>query len=367
MPRSPAHSSHSSHASSRSASHASSRAPSRSSSHGASHPSPPSSRSSRSHSHPPLSSPPRSLMAALMLCLTALLLWWLNLPGGQGPVQAAGPSPSPSVEVTATPSPAPTPMPTPSPTSEPTPTPTPTPVAPDYSQSVPAGDAADADAWFQDAVFIGDSRTDGFHLYSGVKGGTYLVHTGLTVFEVIGHEPVLGTGENKYSVLSALGNKQYGKVYIALGVNELGWFDADAYSEAMGKLVDKIRALQPDAVLYIQAIVPVNSEVCKSKGQPYYVTNENISNYNEALAQLCEEKEVWLVNIAEALVDPETGELPADMTHDGVHFKKAGYQAWLEYLLCHTGQPQEEPGEASLPSQEPVPTRGSSPAPSPEI
>ena len=42
----------------------------------------------------------------------------LNLPGGQGPVQAAGPSPSPSVEVTATPSPAPTPMPTPSPTSD---------------------------------------------------------------------------------------------------------------------------------------------------------------------------------------------------------------------------------------------------------
>lgn len=327
---------------------------------------------------PPHSAPPRALMAALMLCLTALLLWWLNLPGSQGPAQAAGPTPTPSAEVTVTPTPEPTPTPAPTPTPTPTPTPAPTP-EPDYSQSVPKGAAADAETWFQDAVFIGDSRTDGFHLYSGVKGGTYLVHTGLTVFEVVNREAVLGSGEDKYSVLSALEKKQYGKVYIALGINELGWFDAQAYADTFGKLIDKIRELQPDAAIYVQAIVPVCPSACKSYSQPYYVTNENIANYNETLAAMCEEKEVWLVNIAEALVDPETGELPADMTHDGVHFKKAGYQAWLEYLLCHTGQPAEEdPAQSPLPAGDPAagtpapgqtvpPAQLPSPGASPEI
>lgn len=355
------------------------------------------SRPSRS-SRPPHSPPPRPLMVTLMLCLTALLLGYLTYPGlYPGPAQAAQPTPTATPEVTPTPTPVPTPAPTPAPTPTAAPTETPgdpalpdqspipteTPSSPpeatptakadqdtdhDYSQSVPKGEAADADTWFKDAVFIGDSRTDGFHLYSGVKGGTYLVHTGLTVFEVVNREAVLGSGEEKYSVLSALERKQYGKVYIALGVNELGYFNAEGYAETMGKLVDQIRKAQKNATIYIQSIVPVNTAVCKSHGQPYYVTNDSIASYNDALAQMCADKEVWFVNVSEALVDPDTWELPADMTHDGVHFKKEGYQAWLEYLLCHTGEgePAEEspaPSESPLP-QESAPVQTPAPTPS---
>lgn len=351
------------------------------------------SRPSRS-SRPPHSPPPRPLMVTLMLCLTALLLGYLTYPGlYPGPAQAAQPTPTATPVATPTPTqiPTPTPVPTPTPTSIPTETPE-APVSPepsegpetspedpgttpkadqDCSQSVPKGEEADADTWFKDAVFIGDSRTDGFHLYSGVKGGTYLVHTGLTVFEVVNREAVLGSGEEKYSVLSALERKQYGKVYIALGVNELGYFNAEGYAETMGKLVDQIRKAQKNATIYIQSIVPVNTAVCKSHGQPYYVTNDSIASYNDALAQMCADKEVWFVNVSEALVDPDTWELPADMTHDGVHFKKEGYQAWLEYLLCHTGEgePAEEspaPSESPLPQesapvQTPVPTSSDGP------
>lgn len=232
----------------------------------------------------------------------------------------------------------------------------------DYSQAVPKGESADPETWFKDAVFIGDSRTDGFHMFSGVKGGTYLVHTGLTIFDVVNQKAVLGSGDNKYSVLSALKSKQYAKIYIALGVNELGWFDAQRYAEAFGKLIDSLRESQPDAAVYVQAIIPVNSAVCKSHSQPYYVTNDNISSYNDALAEVCTEKKTLFLNVSEALVD-ETGEPPADLTSDGVHFKKAGYQAWLDYLLCHTGEgetveeiPEETPAPTPSPEPTPVPT-----------
>lgn len=337
---------------------------------------------------PSPAAPPRVLMVTLMLCLTALLLGYVTYPGlYQDPAMAVDLTPTATPEVTPTPTPTATPQPTPTPTATRSAADTETPepdvsseasplssetgstvpdVTPpaisvnhDYSQAVPQGEEADPETWFKDAVFIGDSRTDGFHLYSGVKGGTYLVHTGLTVFEVVNRTAVLGSGEDKYSVLSALGRKQYSKVYLALGINELGWFDAERYAEAFGKLVDAVRESQPKAAIYVQSIVPVCPPVCKSHGQPYYVTNDNIANYNDALAEMCEEKEVLFLNISEALVDPDTWELPADMTHDGVHFKKEGYQAWLNYLLCHTG-------ESEAAEETPIPEGTPTPAPTPE-
>ena len=69
---------------------------------------------------------------------------------------------------------------------------------------------------------------------------------------------------------------------------------------------------------------------------PYYVTNEGIASYNEALSALCTEKEVWRVDVDRAFAD-DTGEVPADLSADGVHFKKEGYALWLDYLATHTG------------------------------
>ena len=45
---------------------------------------------------------------------------------------------------------------------------------------VPESEAVE-DTYFEDAVFLGDSRTEGFRLYSGLKTGTYLCGVGATV------------------------------------------------------------------------------------------------------------------------------------------------------------------------------------------
>jgi len=195
----------------------------------------------------------------------------------------------------------------------------------------------DQEEWFADAVLIGDSRMDGFHLYSGVtKEADFLVHTGLTVYEVVNGKEVIRRGEKKVSVLAALDGKSYGKVYLALGVNELGYKDAQDFADTFGKLVDELRERLPDAAIYLQGIIPVNTEKCKAHSQPYYVTNENIAAYNEALAAMAAEKEVFFLSPPDALLD-ENGETSADLSADGVHFKRDGYALWLEYLTTHTG------------------------------
>lgn len=306
--------------------------------------------------HPP-TKPPAWLMALLGLCLALVALW--SLPQGR-PVQAAAKTPGPTPAVTASPSPtpAPTPIPTPEPTAE-----------PDYSRPAPEGEAVEGDEWFADAVFIGDSRTDGFKLFSGVtKEAAFLDYTGLTVFEVMEDKAVIRDGEEKISVLQALEKHQYGKVYISLGVNELGYWDPNKFADTYAAFIDAVRERQSDAILYIQAIIPVNTELCKTHKQPYYVTNERIAAFNEALFAMAAEKEVCLLRVDEPFLD-ENGETAKDLSADGVHFTKEGYRLWLDYLLTHTqparvgdAPPESTPTPTPEPTATPAPTTAPTPA-----
>lgn len=191
--------------------------------------------------------------------------------------------------------------------------------------------------YFSDAVFIGDSRTDGLQLYSGIKGTTFLSYKGITVFDVMEREDkkVVEIDGQKYTILEALSKGSYAKVYVALGVNELGYQNSGAFAQTYGEFIDKVRELQPGAEIYVQSLVPVNPEKCKASGQPSWLSNEGISYYNTALQAMCQEKEVIFLNISEALVD-EQGILPAEATVDGLHFTKDWYKKWLEYLMTHT-------------------------------
>lgn len=222
----------------------------------------------------------------------------------------------------------------------PEPTPTPTPVlAFDFTQPAPET-AAVEDDWFSDAVFIGDSRTDGLRLYSGIQGADFYCYKGLTIFEV-DERKIVELNGNSYSVVEALEKgPQYAKIYISLGVNELGYYNDDAYHQAFSEFLDTVKALQPDAIIYLENLVPVNPQKCAEYKQPYYVNNDRVAAYNAIYPQLATEHQVALLDVASALSD-ENGILPADATADGVHFTKAWYQKWLAYLMNHTVSPEE--------------------------
>ena len=272
--------------------------------------------------------PPRWLMAVLMGCLCAVLVFFLSRPDLSGPSAEAA-APTPSLQPLSPSSPVPL--------STPTPEPTPPP-QPHWSLPLPEGEAADTEVWFFVGGFLGDSRTDGLKLFSGIpSGAVFLDYTGLTVYDVVKEKKVIRSGGEKLSILDALAADTYGKIYISLGVNELGYYDPEGFSETYAQVIDAIQACQPEARLYIQSILPVNSDKCKANEIPYYVTNEGVSNYNEVLPALCQKKKVRLLDIPDGL-QTEEGETPADLSADGVHFKKEGYRLWLDYLITHTGQ-----------------------------
>jgi len=201
--------------------------------------------------------------------------------------------------------------------------------------AIAEGEAVDS-GWFSDAVLIGDSRVDGFRLYSGASEADYIVRAGMSVYEVAGEKQNISVGGVKYSAYQLLGRKQYAKVYLSIGVNELGYYDPKGYADTYEKIIDKVAQLQPDAQIYVMTLIPVNSKACQENNQQSYINNDLILQYNTALVKMAAEKDVLLVNAAEALAG-EDGELLEEMTSDGVHFIKDGYVAWKDYLLCHTG------------------------------
>lgn len=277
-------------------------------------------------------------MASALLLLTVVAMGALSL-AGRTPAQAAGPgqapaAPTPAPVYTQLPSAAPSqrPAPTQRPSSTPAPSPTPAPeqeAAYDYAAPVPGSEAVE-DAWFADAAFIGDSRTEGLALYTTLKPGGTFAYRGLNV-QSARTDRVIKVDGGKYTAVEALKRGTFAKVYLSLGVNELGWYNNERYYQNYADLIDLVRAAQPDAEIYLQTLIPVTAE----KSASSYINNPTILVYNDLIKTLAEEKQVFLVDVWSAFADGD-GALPAAGSVDGVHLTKAYYAQWLDYLKTHT-------------------------------
>ena len=185
------------------------------------------------------------------------------------------------------------------------------------------------DTYFDDAVFLGDSRTDGLRIYGGMNHGTYLQFTGATVESVFTKE--VETPVGTMTLLDALAQMECGKIFVMLGVNELGWNGTDIFRNQSAVLIQRLKEDHPDAEIVIQSILPVSAEI---DGEGRYVNNQRINAYNQVWLELAEEFGVSYVNVAESVADAE-GRLPKELCYDGVHLNKAGCRQWLAYLRTH--------------------------------
>ena len=200
----------------------------------------------------------------------------------------------------------------------------------DYSAPVPESPKTDS-TWFDDAVFIGDSRTEGLILNTGLNNAIEYTHKGLMV-DTVFTKPVIDMDGAKVTVMDALKTTQFRKVYIMLGINETGWPYNDVFIHKYGEVIDGVREINPDAQIYVQQILPVSRTV---SAEHSYIKNEKIAEYNALLQEMAEEKQVYFVAAAEAVADGD-GALPEDAAVDGIHLKKEYCVKWLEYLESHT-------------------------------
>ena len=149
--------------------------------------------------------------------------------------------------------------------------------------------------YYQNSAFIGNSFVDGMMNYSLVEGVDYFARIGLNVNAAMTKSTSTGT----VPVIEELNNgKQYNKIFMIFGENELGWANSDTFVEQYGALIDKAKSYQSTAKIYLLAITPVTKEV--SDNNVDNTNNEQIVKYNELIKKLAESKGVvteWRVTV----------------------------------------------------------------------
>ena len=172
--------------------------------------------------------------------------------------------------------------------------------------------------------FIGDSHTDGFKDYAGLPNADYLCHNGLTVWSAVEKAEFPG----KQTLAQALSGKHYGKIYLMLGINELGTGTAESWAAQYKVLLDEVRELQPDAIIFLQAIFHTTQE----KSDATFFKNSTIDARNAELQKLADNETVFYID-CNPVFDDSTGALTTEYSGDGVHVKAAYYPMWRDYLF----------------------------------
>ncbi len=184
-------------------------------------------------------------------------------------------------------------------------------------------------SYFDDSVFIGDSRTEGFMIYEDINSISY-THKGLMV-DTIFTNPIVTQNGEKLTVMDALANTTFNKVYIMLGINETGWQSSDFFIQKYGEIIDDIKKINPNATIYIESILPVTQSVSTNHS---YIKKAKIDEYNQLLMKMAAEKQVYYLDISSVLSTSE-GYLPDDAAADGIHLNKQYCDKWLQYLKTH--------------------------------
>ncbi len=189
------------------------------------------------------------------------------------------------------------------------------------------------DDYFADAVFIGDSRTVGLFEYGGLEEITaFYASKGLTVYKMF-DSPIVSVPEqrDKITIEEALQTNSFAKIYLMIGINEMGTGTVDSFMEKYQEAVAHLQELQPDAIIYLQAIIRVTAER-SAKGD--YIHNEGIQERNERIAQLADNKKIFFLDVNPLICDENGGMIP-EYTFDGVHLKAKYIEIWKDYLKSH--------------------------------
>lgn len=185
--------------------------------------------------------------------------------------------------------------------------------------------------FFEDTLFIGDSRTVGIMQYGGIRGATFYASSGMSVF-LLEKKAVYIPEEGRMVLSEVLERKQYKKIFLMLGINELG-YPFESIEKKYGEVVEQLKASQGEAVIYLCANLHVTKE--QSEKDSIY-NNENVNRVNQMIAGLADNERTFYVD-ANGLFDDEEGNLSMEYASDGFHVWGRFYTNWADWLQENAG------------------------------
>ncbi|MGN0436688.1 MAG: GDSL-type esterase/lipase family protein [Wujia sp.] len=191
--------------------------------------------------------------------------------------------------------------------------------------------------YFDDVVFIGDSRTEGLVYYTGLNLNGFC-YKGLNVGKLDTSADITVPGYGgKYTCYQAIAMTNYKYYYCSFGINELGWQSIDNFCEMFSKLIDKIKEENPEAIVYVESILPVTE---KESADDDVFSQDRVNEFNEKLKEMCMNRgDVIYLDVAAAVTD-DNGYLPEEASVDGIHCTSAYYKRIIQYIRCNTYSPK---------------------------
>lgn len=169
------------------------------------------------------------------------------------------------------------------------------------------------ESFFDDALFIGDSRMVSSAYYARLGKADYFTDVGMNVFQMFS---VTASDDNfdATDLTTLLQNRTYKKIFIMLGINECG-YPMSSLLSAYQEDIDTLKRLQPDATIYLLKVYGVSRSV--SEGASYF-SPQRLQEVNDGIAGLADGKKVHCLDASHLYCDDE-GYMKEEYTSDGIH------------------------------------------------
>lgn len=187
-------------------------------------------------------------------------------------------------------------------------------------------------SYFEDAIFIGDSLMRGFYEYLNLKKtADFYCEDGYSYYNwfldtTITH---MNTGK-KESLSEVLAKKSYGKIYIMLALNDLGYGNTKIFDQRVSYILENVQKSQPDAIIYLMGGLHFSKERNKDEVD----NNININDKNVVLANHADGEKIFYLDSNPLFTDKD-GYQKDELSSDGCHVFGCYYKPWIKFLKQH--------------------------------
>ncbi len=206
-----------------------------------------------------------------------------------------------------------------------------------YAAIAPPKSFDSPSVFFDDSAFIGDSVSLKLSYYAEESGelgdALFLVSGSYGVGNAVDNTMLLVYQGQEMTPQDALLKSGVKKVFVMMGMNDLGRFGVDGTLEYWDTFIKNIREKCPDIAICIQSMTPV-----WGGGETGDLNNATIDEYNEKLKEFAKSNSCAYMDIASYMKDAY-GALATDYCSDNfVHLTDAGAQAWVKVLKAYAGR-----------------------------
>lgn len=184
----------------------------------------------------------------------------------------------------------------------------------------------------ENTLFIGDSRTVGLSEYAEIDGADFFASVGTGVFNIEKVTLSVAPDRDKETLAEVLQQRQYDRIYIMLGINELG-YPFEMLVQRYHNFIQSVQSLQPDSMIFVLA----NLHVTQSRSDTdAFINNATINALNEAISALADNQHIFYLD-ANCIFDDANGALDPEKSYDSAHPLGKYYQEWGNWIAEQTG------------------------------